>query len=391
MNEAWPRVPLGEVLTQSKDVHSVRTDAAYPNFGVYSYGRGLFTKPPILGVATSATTLYRATEGQFVYSRLFAFEGAYAVVGAEQDGHFVSNEFPLFECHSDRLLPAYLKWYFRQRDVWLTIAASSTGMGNRRQRVQPDQLLKCQLLLPPLAEQRRIVTRVEELAAKIAAARGLQHEADDGRAAIPGSVMHAAWGDRRGWKADRIGNLASTVAGQIDPTIEPFASLPHINGESMESGTCRLLRNYRSAKEDGVTSGKYHFRPGAVLYSKIRPYLRKSVHVQFEGVCSADVYAFDEISPELDPKFFAYSLVAPPFTAYANRLSGRTRMPKLNQNQLFAFEMEYPSLPEQQRIVSYLDSLAAKADALKDLQKRTAAELDALLRSILDRAFKGDL
>jgi type I restriction enzyme, S subunit len=46
---------------------------------------------------------------------------------------------------------------------------------------------------------------------------------------------------------------------------------------------------------------------------------------------------------------------------------------------------------EQRRIVAELDALQAEVDALKRLQAETAAELDALLPSILDRAFKGEL
>lgn len=48
-------------------------------------------------------------------------------------------------------------------------------------------------------------------------------------------------------------------------------------------------------------------------------------------------------------------------------------------------------LEEQGRIVAYLDDLQAKVDALKRLQAETAAELDALPPSILDKAFKGEL
>jgi type I restriction enzyme S subunit len=48
-------------------------------------------------------------------------------------------------------------------------------------------------------------------------------------------------------------------------------------------------------------------------------------------------------------------------------------------------------IQEQQRIVAYLDDLQAKVDTLKQLQAQTATELDALLPSVLDRAFKGKL
>ena len=51
----------------------------------------------------------------------------------------------------------------------------------------------------------------------------------------------------------------------------------------------------------------------------------------------------------------------------------------------------YPLLPSQRRIVAELDALPAEVDALKRLQAETAAELGALLPSILDRAFKGEL
>jgi type I restriction enzyme S subunit len=252
-------------------------------------------------------------------------------------------------------------------------------------------LLKYIIPLPCIEEQRRILARIKALAAAIADAQQLRTEANTASHVLLASAINEIWKDQVGWEVGRIGDLASTVSGQVDPTIEPFASLPHINGEFMESGTCRLLRNFRTARQDEVTSGKYHFRADTVLYSKIRPYLKKAAYVPFEGVCSADVYAFDDVSCKLAPKFFAYTLIAPPFTAYANQLSGRTRMPKLNQKQLFAFEMRYPSLHAQQEIVAYLDSLSTKGLALRRFQQSTSAELDALLPSVLDRAFKGNL
>jgi type I restriction enzyme S subunit len=50
-----------------------------------------------------------------------------------------------------------------------------------------------------------------------------------------------------------------------------------------------------------------------------------------------------------------------------------------------------PPLPEQRRIVAYLDSLQAKVDELKRLQAETEKELEELVSSILDKAFKGEL
>ena len=68
-----------------------------------------------------------------------------------------------------------------------------------------------------------------------------------------------------------------------------------------------------------------------------------------------------------------------------------TGQANVNAQKLKALPIALPSLPEQCRIVAYLDDLQAKVDALKALQANSAAELDALLPSILDKAFKGEL
>jgi type I restriction enzyme S subunit len=68
-----------------------------------------------------------------------------------------------------------------------------------------------------------------------------------------------------------------------------------------------------------------------------------------------------------------------------------TGQANVNSKKLKALPLSLPPLPEQRRIVAYLDGLQAKVDELKRLQADSAAELDALLPAILDRAFKGQL
>lgn len=152
----WQRARLRDVLKEYSDPVAVQSDAIYPNFGIYSFGRGLFSKPPISGFETSASRLFRARTGLFIYSRLFAFEGAYGLIGSEHDGYFVSNEYPMFECKEDRMLPEFLASYLLPSNIWRDVAEGSGGLGDRRQRVQPDHFLKHELLLPPLDWQQKI-------------------------------------------------------------------------------------------------------------------------------------------------------------------------------------------------------------------------------------------
>lgn len=162
----WPKVALGELLKDASEPVRVQQGAVYPNFGIYSFGRGLFAKPPISGMQTSAGTLYRVRAGNFIYSRLFAFEGSYGLVDDAFDGRFTSNEYPSFSLDRSRLEAGFLKAYFQFPQVWQDIAMGSKGVGSRRIRVQPDKVLAHRIPLPLLAEQQTIVARLDALAEK---------------------------------------------------------------------------------------------------------------------------------------------------------------------------------------------------------------------------------
>ncbi|MBA3736393.1 MAG: hypothetical protein H0W90_14555 [Actinobacteria bacterium] len=157
----WTHTSLGEVLTPAPDEVIVDPATSYPNLGILSFGRGLFEKPPIDGAQTSAKKLFRVHADQFIYSRLFAFEGAYGVVDESFDGYYVSNEFPCFDVDTRRVHPRFLAAYFRSPSVWEALAIRSKGLGVRRQRVQPEAILDYEIWLPSLAEQNQIARMVE--------------------------------------------------------------------------------------------------------------------------------------------------------------------------------------------------------------------------------------
>jgi type I restriction enzyme, S subunit len=164
----WKETTLSEVLRRYEDVHQVSGTAEYPNLGIYCFGKGVFAKPPIDGAATAAQVLYRVRAGQFIYSRLFAFERSYGVVPQSMDGWFVSGEFPVFDIDTERAVPAFLYAYFRPQAVWNRLLENSRGLGSRRVRIHPDVILAHRTSVPPMAEQNRIseiVRRVDALRA----------------------------------------------------------------------------------------------------------------------------------------------------------------------------------------------------------------------------------
>lgn len=159
MREGWRAVRLGEVLALDVEPVIVSPETEYRLAGVYSFGRGLFRRDPLLGARTSYKQLHRLGKGQLVLSKLKAWEGAVAVVGEGFDGFVLSPEFPTFSI-TGALEPEYLSLLCRQSVFWERLRLESRGVGGRRERVHPRRLLEVAIGLPPLADQRRIVDLV---------------------------------------------------------------------------------------------------------------------------------------------------------------------------------------------------------------------------------------
>ena len=93
------------------------------------------------------------------------------------------------------------------------------------------------------------------------------------------------------------------------------------------------------------------------------------------------------------PEFLVHWLNSPMGLAPSRRqtLGKGHSQGNLNLKLLRGFEIPLPSVSEQRRIVAELEAMREHVDALKHLQSESAAKLDALLPSILDKAFKGEL
>ncbi len=190
------------------------------------------------------------------------------------------------------------------------------------------------------------------------------------------------------WTWVPLRDVATVESDLRDPMATPNAT--HIAPNHIESGTGRLLAK-GCVGPDQVTSPKHAFRGGHILYSKIRPYLAKAVLVNFEGLCSADVYPIATYAGIVDPRFLHRWLVSPAFTACASESEGRTVLPKINQDALYRKPVPLPPLQEQVRIADKLEALLTRVDACRERLARVPAILDRFRQSVLAAATSGEL
>ena len=187
------------------------------------------------------------------------------------------------------------------------------------------------------------------------------------------------------WEIVPFAEAFAISQGQVDPKIEPYASMLHVGPENVEQDTGRLL-TCLPAKDSGLISGKYLFHQGDIVYSKIRPYLRKVVLVDFEGVCSADMYPLKPLASFNRYFLFSY-LLSDSFTAQATPHQGRTGIPKINRDQLASTKIPRPPLSEQLEIAEVVHLIDQKIE----LNKQKHSALQDLFKALLHKLTTGEI
>ena len=163
-----------------------------------------------------------------------------------------------------------------------------------------------------------------------------------------------------GWMWVRLLSVVDIATNLVQPS--DYLDYPHIAPDNIEKGTGKLL-TFRTVEQDKVSSVNHLFFTGQVLYSKIRPLLRKVVLAPFDGLCSADMYP---LNTNINKKYLLYYLLSNGFNfQIAEAMSSRVKMPKINQTELMKVLLPLPPLAEQERIVEKLEELLAMCEKLK--------------------------
>ena len=302
---------------------------------------------------------------------------------------FGSSEYIVFR--PDKTVSKEWLYYFLSRETFRVEGAARMSGAVGHKRVSKEFIESYPIPVPPLAEQQRIIGLLDEAFAGIATAQAnAEKNLQNARALFENHLQSVFTQRGPGWVEKRFDEVCAITSTLVDPRKKEFLDLTHVGAGNIESKTGAFV-DLKTAREEGLISGKFIFDESMVLYSKIRPYLMKVARPDFEGLCSADMYPLAPIANVVTRDYLFHLLLSKNFTDYAIQGSARAGMPKVNRDHLFEYRVWLPDVKKQKQLAANLDDLHEETQRLANLYEHKFATLAALKKSLLHQAFTGEL
>lgn len=186
------------------------------------------------------------------------------------------------------------------------------------------------------------------------------------------------------WKLKAFSKCCEKISDNYKP-IEN-GNTPYIGLEHIASGFSQLIG---IGSESDIKSSKAKFRKNDILFGKLRPYLRKAIITDFEGICSTDILVF-RANNDVLPGFLLYIVHSDIFVKYAIATTTGVNHPRTSWNAIKNLEVPIPPLEEQQKIVGVL-SLVQEAIRQQEQLISTTTELKkATMQKLFTEGTRGE-
>lgn len=163
--------------------------------------------------------------------------------------------------------------------------------------------------------------------------------------------------------------------------------------EDIEKESGNII-NICKASERKISGDKVQFHKGQILYSKLRPYLKKILVAPNDGICSSEMVPFN-LYGDIDAQYVVYFLKSPSVDFIINSVTYGVKMPRVGTDTMIELLFPLPPLAEQKRIVVKIEELLPLVDRyeaawtrLEDFNRRFPEDMK---KSILQQAIQGKL
>lgn len=358
---------------------------------------------------------YKPAKGDIYLVKSGATTGRVAMVETDLDFN-IWSPLAAIRCNPS-LIDKYYLFFFLQSKEFQTAIALNWSFGTQ-QNIGMGVIQNLEVPIPPLAEQQAIarfldcetgridilvankLRLIELLKEKRTAlisrtvARGLPPAAARAASLPENPPLKPSGIDWLGdipkhWDVKKFSREVEIAKGQVNPEVEPYLSMLLVGPEHVESASGHLILR-ETVADQAAESGKYLCRGGDVIYSKIRPALRKVTIAPEDCLCSADMYPLRG-RKRLDNHFIFWLFLSKQFFGWSVLESDRVAMPKINRDTLNELRMPIPPLREQVLISDFLRVETSKLDAMMQRVEEAIERLQEYRTGLITAAVTGKI
>jgi type I restriction enzyme S subunit len=373
-------VTLGEVLSHRKEFIQISDLDIYKRCRVQLHAQGIVLRDSVVGAEIKTKKQQVCKSGEFLVAEIDAKVGGFGIIPEELGGAIVSSHYFLFGIDAAKLDIRFLEFYSKTASFREQVAAQGS---TNYAAIRPKDVLGYTIPLPPLAEQQQIVVRIEELAAKIEEARGLRRKAAE---EVEGLCRSIVFGDSTAVPTpmyELVKQRGHDVQVKADQAYH-FAGV-YCFGRG-------VFRGQKKSGMDFAYKQLGQLRAGNFVYPKLMAWegALGVVPQECDGLFVSPEFPIfevieDRVLPETLDVIFRTPSVWPSLAGESTGTNVRRR--RLNPKDFLAYRIPLPNMKTQLR----LRQVMMKVASLKRLQTETAAELDAMLPSILDRVYNANV
>jgi type I restriction enzyme S subunit len=269
------------------------------------------------------------------------------------------------------------------------------GTGATFKELSGGKLKEIPIPIPPLDEQRRIVALLDEAFDAIATARAHAEKNRQNARALFDSYLNAVFSQKgEGWNVVQIGDIAEVYDGP-HATPKTVESGPVFLGISaLQDGKIKLDKTRHVTAEDFVRWTR-RVKPVAndVVFSYETRLGQAAIVPEGLECCLGRRMGLIRPNTDLvDPQFFVHQYVSPVFRNYleSKTIKGAT-VDRISIKFFPTFTIALPTLPVQRQISDKIRGINEEVDLLARVYERKLSALEELKKSLLDRAFRGEL
>jgi len=361
---------------------------------VDSLGRLISTDLHYVNVDEETFEKYTIKPGDILIARSGATAGK-AFLCKEPMNAVFGSYLIRFQVDERKVLPNYLFYFFLSDEYWNQV--KSWKIGGAQPNVNAQNLKKLKVPLPPLEEQKHIVSRLEQLVSRAEEAKSLRKLAREEAEKIMQAALNKVFSkaEEEGWEWAKFGTLL-TRKPQYGLTAK----------SSQEEKEVRYIRisditDHGELKNDDPRFldlspeeyEKYKLEENEILIARSGSVGRVYLHCPTKQKCVFASYLirFKLNSNKLLPKFFFYFGLSSLYREFVENTLRKVAQPNINAKEYCKLEVPLPPLKEQEEMVAYLDRINEIRKIISRLQQKTEEELGKLVPAILDKAFKGEL